>query len=358
VRAKAGLNRAILARGWGTMRQRLKTKAEEFGGQLREIDPAYTSQTCPSCGHVSRGNRKTQAQFACTCGFREHADIVGATNILARGLSAGAPPAAGRRGLATGAVPSGLDADRAVEASNKSSREPQVSRKGAPGPRGAKSQARTNCNTERSYPDATRQSFCEVRAMDRNSCGAPMVCGPRVAIRAHGRVVSAKHGSTAFDGEVARRAYESFDRHAHTDEAGATANGSCRQRKKAPADEGLTGAPTAMTRTTSATCLTLFLCPKAYGLFCSQASAEPTAHILGWNYGSADIDAPSPPAAGNRPTRHLAPFAAKANTVTAVANFAVAHSLRRSNCSGPARSSDIVDQLWEPYVRPWNFFMR
>jgi hypothetical protein len=121
---------------------------------------------------------------------------------------------------------------------------------------------------------------------------------------------------------------------------------------------GLTGAPTAITRTTSTPCLTLFLCPKAYGLFCSQASAEPTAHILGWNYGSADIDAPSPPAAGNRPTRHLAPFAAKANTVTAVANFAVAHSLRRSNCSGPARSSDIVDQLWEPYVRPWNFFMR
>jgi len=34
-----------------------------------------------------------------------------------------------------------------------------------------------------------------------------MVCGPRVAIRAHGRVVRAKHGSTAFDGEVAIRAH-------------------------------------------------------------------------------------------------------------------------------------------------------
>jgi putative transposase len=116
VRAKAGLNRAILARGWGTMRQRLKTKTEELGGQLREIDPAYTSQTCPSCRHVSRDNRKSQAQFACQCGFEEHADIVGATNILARGLSAGAPPAAGCRGLATVAVLSGMDAERAVEA--------------------------------------------------------------------------------------------------------------------------------------------------------------------------------------------------------------------------------------------------
>jgi predicted RNA-binding Zn-ribbon protein involved in translation (DUF1610 family) len=74
------------------MRQRLKTKAEEFGGQLIEVDPAYTSQTCPSCGHVNRDNRKTQAQFSCNCGFSEHADIVGATNILARGFSAGAPP--------------------------------------------------------------------------------------------------------------------------------------------------------------------------------------------------------------------------------------------------------------------------
>jgi IS605 OrfB family transposase len=155
VRAKAGLNRAILARGWGTMRQRLKTKAEEFGGQLIEVDPAYTSQTCPGCGHVSRDNRKTQARFECSCGFQGHADIVGATNTLARGLSAGAPPAAGRRGLATGAVPLGMDAERADEASNKPSCEPQVSLKDAGGSRGAKSHERTNCNTERHYPTAT-----------------------------------------------------------------------------------------------------------------------------------------------------------------------------------------------------------
>ena len=156
VRAKAGLNRAILARGWGTMRQRLKTKAEEFGGELREVDPAYASQTCPSCGHVSRENRQTQAQFACGCGFTEHADIVGATNILAKGLSAGAPPAAERGGFATGAIPSGVVAERAVEARNKPSCEPVVSRKGAVGSRGAKSQARAHCNTtERLDPHAT-----------------------------------------------------------------------------------------------------------------------------------------------------------------------------------------------------------
>jgi IS605 OrfB family transposase len=145
VRAKAGLNRAILARGWGSMRQRLKNKADELGGRVVEVNPAYTSQTCPECDHTHQDNRKTQAEFSCTaCGFTEHADIVGATNILARGMSAGVQPVAERRGLATVAAPSGADDERAVEALNKPSREPEASSKSASGSRGAK--PHTACN--------------------------------------------------------------------------------------------------------------------------------------------------------------------------------------------------------------------
>jgi IS605 OrfB family transposase len=108
VRAKSALNRSILARGWGSMRQRLKSKAEEMCGRVIEVDPRHTSQTCPRCEHIDRDNRETQAQFACVaCGYTGHADIVGALNILARGLSAGALPAAGRGGFATGSAPSG-----------------------------------------------------------------------------------------------------------------------------------------------------------------------------------------------------------------------------------------------------------
>jgi len=108
VRPKAGLNRAILARGWGSMRARLKTKAEELCGRVVEVDPRHTSQTCPECGHVEQSNRKTQADFECqACGFTEHADTVGAINVLRRGMSAGALPAAGRGGLATGPALSG-----------------------------------------------------------------------------------------------------------------------------------------------------------------------------------------------------------------------------------------------------------
>ena len=48
------------------------------------VNPAYTSQTCPSCGHVSRKNR-SGIKFKCdSCGRKAHADWVGATNILRR----------------------------------------------------------------------------------------------------------------------------------------------------------------------------------------------------------------------------------------------------------------------------------
>lgn len=145
VRAKAGLNRSILSRGWGSMRQKLKNKAQELCGRVVEVDPAYTSQTCPQCEHVSRDNRKTQAAFACSeCGYTQHADIVGATNILARGMSAGIQPVAGRGGLATVTEASALDGERPVETSNKSRREPLVSRKSARGSRGAKPRTARN----------------------------------------------------------------------------------------------------------------------------------------------------------------------------------------------------------------------
>ena len=41
------------------------------------VNPAYSSQTCPSCGYVSRNNRKG-IKFVCrSCGRKSHADVVG-----------------------------------------------------------------------------------------------------------------------------------------------------------------------------------------------------------------------------------------------------------------------------------------
>jgi putative transposase len=86
VAQKAGLNRAILDQGWGMFRRLVEYKQLWRGGEVIAVNPRYTSQTCPQCGHVSAKNRPQQALFSCQqCGYSYHADVVAAQNILARG---------------------------------------------------------------------------------------------------------------------------------------------------------------------------------------------------------------------------------------------------------------------------------
>jgi putative transposase len=86
VKQKSGLNRAILDQGWGEFRRQLEYKLDWNGGVFVAIDPRNTSRTCPSCRHISADNRTTQADFVCVeCGYTNHADVVGAINILERG---------------------------------------------------------------------------------------------------------------------------------------------------------------------------------------------------------------------------------------------------------------------------------
>ena len=86
VRAKSGLNKAILDQGWFELRRQLEYKQGWRGGEVLAVPPRNTSRTCPACGHVSAENRQTQAKFACVeCGFEANADLVGAINVLAAG---------------------------------------------------------------------------------------------------------------------------------------------------------------------------------------------------------------------------------------------------------------------------------
>jgi putative transposase len=90
--AKSGLNKAILDKGWYALEVALRSKARYTGSVIHKVNPAYTSQTCPepACGKVDGQSRKSQAVFSCTsCGHTEHADIVGARNIKAKGQAAG-----------------------------------------------------------------------------------------------------------------------------------------------------------------------------------------------------------------------------------------------------------------------------
>ena len=86
VAQKSGLNKAILDQGWGDFRRQLGYKMTWNGGILFAVPAHHTSQTCPCCGHISKDNRQTQARFACVeCGYENHADVVGAINVLERG---------------------------------------------------------------------------------------------------------------------------------------------------------------------------------------------------------------------------------------------------------------------------------
>ncbi|MFF2081789.1 RNA-guided endonuclease InsQ/TnpB family protein [Kitasatospora sp. NPDC058162] len=83
VRAKAGLNRAILDKGWHLLELALRNAARTTGTTIVLVDPAYTSQTCHACKHADPKNRESQAVFECTaCGYQDHADVNAAKNIL------------------------------------------------------------------------------------------------------------------------------------------------------------------------------------------------------------------------------------------------------------------------------------
>jgi len=82
VRAKSGLNKAILDQGWSEFMRQLGYKLSWRGGELIKVPAWYTSQKCSRCGHISKNNRKSQSRLECeACGLSIHADLNAAINI-------------------------------------------------------------------------------------------------------------------------------------------------------------------------------------------------------------------------------------------------------------------------------------
>ncbi len=118
VRQKAGLNRGILAQGWGLLRQRTERKAP---GRVEDVPAPFTSLRCSVCEWIEKKSRKSQADFVCvSCGFTCNADTNAAVNVAAG--QGGIPRP--RRSAGAGGV--------TAATGRSSAREPQPTRVGIP----------------------------------------------------------------------------------------------------------------------------------------------------------------------------------------------------------------------------------
>lgn len=71
-------NRSLHNWSFYRLAQFIEYKAKLAGITVEYVNPAYTSQTCPICGHVHHANDR---KYVCKCGFHIHRDILGAMNI-------------------------------------------------------------------------------------------------------------------------------------------------------------------------------------------------------------------------------------------------------------------------------------
>ena len=68
----------------GKLQQRLMQELNWRGFDFKEVEPAYTSQTCPVCSNLDKANRNGKT-FTCTyCGYQDDADHVGSLCIRMR----------------------------------------------------------------------------------------------------------------------------------------------------------------------------------------------------------------------------------------------------------------------------------
>ena len=87
-RAKAGLNKAILDKGWHQLEVYLEYKAYDAGKALFKVPAHHTSQECADCGHTHPNNRKSQERFVCeSCGHSDNADKNAAEVIKKRAIN-------------------------------------------------------------------------------------------------------------------------------------------------------------------------------------------------------------------------------------------------------------------------------
>lgn len=71
------------------LEQKLIYKAKQNQSTVIKVNPAYTSQCCPACGHIERANRNKKLHlFTCkNCGYKSNDDRIGAMNLYRMGIN-------------------------------------------------------------------------------------------------------------------------------------------------------------------------------------------------------------------------------------------------------------------------------
>lgn len=86
--AKAGLNKAILARALGLVKEFITYKAARCNKLALKVSPYRSSQECAECGHTAPENRPSQSVFCCVaCGHAGNADVNAARVLKKRGIA-------------------------------------------------------------------------------------------------------------------------------------------------------------------------------------------------------------------------------------------------------------------------------
>ena len=70
------------------LEQKLMYKAKQNQSTVIKVNPAYTSQCCPVCGHIEKANRNKKIHlFTCkNCGYKSNDDRIGAMNLYRMGI--------------------------------------------------------------------------------------------------------------------------------------------------------------------------------------------------------------------------------------------------------------------------------
>ena len=71
------------------LEQKLMYKAKQNQSTVIKVNPAYTSQCCPGCGHMEKANRNKKIHlFSCkNCGYKSNDDRIGAMNLYRMGIN-------------------------------------------------------------------------------------------------------------------------------------------------------------------------------------------------------------------------------------------------------------------------------